>query len=179
MALKIKKSIVVKLFEELGFKTAKSWPTSKLSTKIKKLPELTDGVKIRKPKVKKVLSAILNAKSVKIVDATEEAEDKKLQKQMKGGSKKTDKKTGEKKKSGTPKKKAPKGPGVIATILEIIRTKGPISKDQLCTQLGKKFPDRPKEGMMNTINIQVPSRLNKEKNAKIKRNDKGKYYIGR
>lgn len=174
--IKIKKETVIKLFVELGFKTAGRWPTKKLQQKIKNLPELTDGVKIRKPKVRKILNAILAAKKVAIVDEAAEAEDKKLQKQM-GGSKKT--RDSQKKAKKVAKKKAPKGPGVISTILEIIKTKGPVSKEQIQSALTRKFPDRPKDGMMNTINIQVPSRLNKEKNAKIKKNAKGKYYIGR
>lgn len=63
-ALLLKRETAVKLFEHLGFKTVKKWDSKRLLTKIKNLPELTDDVKIKNPKVKKLLDAILAAKKV-------------------------------------------------------------------------------------------------------------------
>ncbi len=56
----------VKLFEALGYKTANTWTEDRLMKKIKNLPELVDGVKIKKPKVKALLKKILKAKKVRI-----------------------------------------------------------------------------------------------------------------
>ncbi len=65
----MKQETVLKLFEALGFKTAKTWSPERLQKKIKQLPDLVDGVKIRNPKVRKILKAILDttAKGGKVV----------------------------------------------------------------------------------------------------------------
>lgn len=84
--------------------------------------------------------------------------------------------TASKKSSVSKKSNVKKSPGVIQTIVDIIDSKGPITKDQILKVLTKKFPDRNPEGMGRTIHIQVPNRLNREKNIKIKEGDNG-YYI--
>lgn len=73
----MKREKVVKLFVELGFKTAGTWDDSRLLRKIKELPELVEEVKIKKPKVKEILQKILSAKEVvlKTEDKTTEEED--------------------------------------------------------------------------------------------------------
>ena len=86
------------------------------------------------------------------------------------------KSTGKKEKKSAPRKEA--GSGVIATILEIVQaatSKKPVKKDEIHAKLVKRFPDRDPESLRTTINIQVPSRLNKEKDAGIKRNSDGYY----
>lgn len=67
-------------------------------------------------------------------------------------------------------------PGVIATIQELITDKGPITKEKMLKELVKKFPDREEKSMKNTINVQVPNRMAKDKGIKINKNDKG-YFV--
>ena len=71
------------------------------------------------------------------------------------------------------------GPGVIATILTLVRDSGKsgITKDQMLDKLVEMFPDRAKEGMSKTINVQLPGRMNKEKGVNIKKTEKGAFYI--
>lgn len=79
-------------------------------------------------------------------------------------------------KSKDEKKEKPavaKGPGVIATIAEIVKTKGPITADGILTILVKKFPDREEKSMRNTIKIQLPNRMATERKMKIVTTDKG------
>lgn len=71
--------------------------------------------------------------------------------------KKTEKKA--EKKSGT------KTPGVIASIVSCIEKSGKkgITKEEILEKLIDLFPDREAKSMINTINVQVPNRINKEK----------------
>lgn len=89
------------------------------------------------------------------------------------------KKTKKAKKKVVKKAPAKKGPGVIASILDIIKNRGPITKDGILKRLVKIFPNRPAEHMKATVGCQVPGRLNREKNAKIKKNDKGEYFVSK
>jgi len=75
--------------------------------------------------------------------------------------------------SSGPKKKR----GVIATIAEIIETAGQegVSKDDILEVLVEEFPNREADSMKNTINVQVPTRISKERFS-VERNDDGKYY---
>ena len=78
------------------------------------------------------------------------------------------------------KAKKPKGPGVIASVLEFLSAaskKKPISKKQIVAKLAKRFPDREAESMAKTVNVQVGSRIAKEKNVKVVKNDDGGYWI--
>lgn len=63
------------------------------------------------------------------------------------------------------KAKAPKGPGVIATIATAIEEAGEngISKEEILEKLVAAFPDREADRMKKTINVQVPTRISKEK----------------
>ena len=85
--------------------------------------------------------------------------------------KKDEKKTPAKKKAATPKKA--KKPGVIATIFELVKTKGPITEDNIVKALVKKFPDRQEQSMRNTVKVQLPNRMSRERNVKIEKTDKG------
>ena len=84
------------------------------------------------------------------------------------------------KKSGKPAGEKPgQGPGVIATLLEIMKAsskKEPVTKEQMLEKLIAKFPERNADSMKATINVQIPSRLAKEKNITIVKGDKG-YFV--
>jgi len=69
--------------------------------------------------------------------------------------------------------KEPKGPGVIATIVEVLKKGKPVSKDNILAVLVKRFPDRNKDSMAKTINVQVPNRISKEQKIKVKKTEKG------
>lgn len=179
MKLIIKQSTAVKLFETLGFKTAGTWDLAKLQKKTTQLPELTDGVKInKKPKMKTLLKKILEAKKVEISPTIpEESEPSTKEPSTKKNTESSKKSKNNKKTSDKKKEPKTKRPGVITTILDVVKKHGPISKEQIVEKLLKIFPDRPEKGMKSTVGIQVPSRLNKEKKANIKKDDKGKYHI--
>ena len=70
----------------------------------------------------------------------------------------------------------PKGPGIIATIASLIEKSGSkgITKDEIHEKLTEAFPDRNKDSMKNTINVQVLNRITKEK-FKVERLEEGKY----
>jgi hypothetical protein len=56
-------------------------------------------------------------------------------------------------------------PGVISSIVTLLEKapKKGISKEQILEKLLKEFPERPADKMKATINVQVPSRISKEK----------------
>ena len=164
--LELKRSTALKIFEALGFKTCSKWSSKRLEAKVKNLPEITDGAKITNVNLKKKLKEIMAADKVVIIKSEKEAkEDKKMDEAIK-----------ETKKDEAPKK-SKKKTGVITSIASIIEKRGPISKEQIHKRLIKMFPNRPAVALKSTINAQVPNRLNKEKKLKIKKNDKGKYFI--
>lgn len=70
-----------------------------------------------------------------------------------------------------------RGTGVIATIAQVITDAGKdgVTKEQILKQLIKAFPDKNEGSMKNTINVQVPSRMSKER-FQIKKTEDGKYY---
>lgn len=62
---------------------------------------------------------------------------------------------------------AAKGPGIIQAIVDAIINAGQngITKQEILQQLVEKFPDRNASQLQATINVQVPSRINKERFA--------------
>jgi hypothetical protein len=110
----------------------------------------------------------------------EEPEEPVLTKKGKTNKKETKEKSIEKKKptntTATKKGGIPKV-GVISTIVEAIEKAGKkgISKEGILDVLKEKFPDRPEDSMKNTINIQVPYRINKEK-FPLEQLKNGNYY---
>lgn len=58
-----------------------------------------------------------------------------------------------------------KAPGVISTIVSLIEKAGQkgISKEELLKGLEETFPERTADAMKNTINVQVPGRISREK----------------
>jgi hypothetical protein len=73
-------------------------------------------------------------------------------------------------------KKSIQKPGVIAYIVDCLVKSGEkgITKDQILARLTKKFPDRDPEKMKKTVQVQVGSRINKEK-FPVQRLEGGKY----
>jgi hypothetical protein len=81
-----------------------------------------------------------------------------------------------KKEKAEKKEKAPKaekGPGVIETILDIIGTKGPITREALLVELASRFPARDSERMKKTVQAQLggkkhPCRMERERGVIFK-----------
>lgn len=76
--------------------------------------------------------------------------------------------------------KPPKGVGVIATIAACIENSGKtgVSKEEILEKLVATFPDRDAAGMKKTINIQVSSRISKEKFKVVFDNTTKRYFKG-
>ena len=77
------------------------------------------------------------------------------------------------------KSSEPKGPGVITTILALVTDapKTGISKADILEKLVEMFPDRSKEGMEKTINVQLPSRMSKERGIAINKLETGNFVV--
>ncbi len=52
-----------------------------------------------------------------------------------------------------------------------------MSKDEVLKALQKLFPDRPEKSMKSTINVQVPNRINKERDFDLVKMDNGNYKV--
>ncbi|MFX1537626.1 MAG: hypothetical protein ACFFDI_25800 [Promethearchaeota archaeon] len=128
------------------------------------------GLEIEKPEKKKE-----EPKAKTRTKAKESEEDDEEPKSTRVKAKAKEKSTG-KKNEVAPKKLNKKGTGVIATIVEEIKNSGKegISKEEILKVLAKKFPDRTKDSMRNTINVQVPARISKER-FKVKKLENGNY----
>ena len=76
-------------------------------------------------------------------------------------------KVAEKKPKGKKPEKAgePGKPGIIATIAQLIKDSGKagISKEDILKELVEQFPDREETSMKNTVNVQIPARIQKER----------------
>jgi hypothetical protein len=79
----------------------------------------------------------------------------------------------------TGKKAEKKGPGVISTIFTLVSDSGKtgISKADILSKLVEMFPDRAEDGMEKTINVQLPSRMSKERGVVIKKLEDGKFVV--
>jgi len=79
----------------------------------------------------------------------------------------------------TGKKAEKKGPGVISTIFTLVSNAGQsgISKADILSKLVEMFPDRAEDGMEKTINVQLPSRMSKERGVVIKKLEDGNFAI--
>jgi len=79
----------------------------------------------------------------------------------------------------TGKKAEKKGPGVISTIFTLVSDSGKtgISKADILAKLVEMFPDRAEDGMEKTINVQLPSRMSKERGVTIKKLETGNFAI--
>jgi len=69
-----------------------------------------------------------------------------------------------------------KRPGVIATIIDVLRAASeqrPVTKEQVLDKLCKRFTERPREHMKATVSMQVKSGLRIEKQLEVSENEKG------
>lgn len=84
------------------------------------------------------------------------------------------------KKEDKKKKSGEKKIGVIATIIGLLQKaspKKPLTKAEILKVLVEQFPERTEESMKTTISVQVPSKINREREGlTVKKNDKG-YWI--
>ena len=202
--MQVVKTQAVEMFKALGFVTAPAWVKGdgdKMKTKLAGLVDMVAAGEVdpdapKQPKgfdrelFDSIVTAVTDGDGIELVDSAEGEEDAKPVKKGKGkpvgepiaakpvkkGKASKDAKPAKEKKA--PKK--PKGPGVIASIVTILQAATaakPVTKEVIHEKLVKLFPDRDSESMKTTVGIQVPSRLNKEKDLGIARNDNG-YYIG-
>lgn len=112
----------------------------------------------------------------KAAEKETEAEVKKEEKNPAAKKDSVKKDTPAKKETGERKTPKQSGPGVIATIVSCIEGAGKkgITKDEILDVLVKTFPEKEGKSMKNTINVQVPSRISKER-FKVENKD-GKYF---
>ena len=182
----------LKLFEYFKYKTAGKWSSKRMEGKLANLPEIVDAVKVKNDNVKSILKEIAGASSIEVVSGgkkksepktepvkKEKKETKKTTK--KKSAKKSDKKEksrfGKKKQTKITKQKTEKTPGIIMSVLEFIQNDGPISAKKILAKLVKRFPNRNAESMERSI-PKVPGYLKSTKGIdKIRKNDKGNYYI--
>ena len=79
-------------------------------------------------------------------------------------------------KKSPPKKAGDKKGGVIASIIEFLTAASaskPLSKKSLVAKLKDRFPDREELALSRTITCQVPTRLRKDKELDVQKNDEG------
>ena len=105
--------------------------------------------------VKKEKAPVKKTESPDFIEPVEGTQEEKVEKPVKAPVK-------TKKKAGTP---VVKKPGVISTIVQLIEKAGKegITKESILAGLEKEFPEREAKSMKNTINVQVPARINKER----------------
>ena len=74
-----------KIFVALGFQTAKNWNEAKLTKKIQRLPELTEGAVLEtkmQKRVDMICRALAKGTKVTVVDLSDETADKKEEKKL-------------------------------------------------------------------------------------------------
>lgn len=117
-------------------------------------------------------------KQEKIKKDAEKSEKKSGKKTVKKATKTVEKsknKSGKKTAKKTEKKD--KKPGVIMSVLEFVKTHGPVSEKKIHSLLKKRFPDRDSGSMGRSI-PKIPGHLRSTKNMDvIGKDDKGRYYI--
>lgn len=88
-------------------------------------------------------------------------------------------------KKAVPAQLAKKGgdgkPGIIASIVEFLQgatsEKAALSKKDILSKLTKRFPDTDADGMMKTINAQVPNRLIAQKGVNVVKTGDKRFYV--
>ena len=83
-------------------------------------------------------------------------------------------------KKTTAKKAEKKSPGVIATIIATVQKAGKkgVTKEEVVAVLVKTFPEREEKSLANTVGVQLPVRINKERDFSVERNEKtGRYSV--
>jgi len=147
----MKQETIVKLFEALGFKTAQTWDEPKLQKKVKELPELVDGVKLKNRNAKRILKAILGAKEISIIPAGQKEEPERASEtaMRKTAKKKVAKKKAPGKKNKTVKKgvktsitkKAPKRLNRMAAVVEVLKKNKKISVKELIVAADRLYAE--------------------------------------
>lgn len=87
----------------------------------------------------------------------------------------------DKKKTTKAKDVGKKGPGVIASILDLIKKNGPVTRETILDEMTERFPERDPKAMNKTIQAQIggkksPTRMEKEKDVEFVIKD-GKYSL--
>lgn len=75
---------------------------------------------------------------------------------------------------------APRRPGVITRIIEVLKEaspKSPATKESILAALVVSFPDREQKAMRNTVSSQVPSALKAEKGIVVQTDGKGGFWL--
>ncbi len=121
----------------------------------------------RAAKVKKPKKTAEEKEAEKAAKAQAKAEAKETKKKEREAAKAAGKGTGIQKASG---------PGVIGSIFEFLKA-GPCTKVDLLAKLKERYPERSEDSMKATINVQIPSRMAKEKKVTISKNEAGQYFI--
>lgn len=91
------------------------------------------------------------------------------------------KKATTRKSKASPKKASKSRPGVIAAIVETLKSgsaKKPLTKADVVEVLVKKFPNRKPLALKRTVGCQLPSRLRSEKDLDVKENERG-YWLNK
>lgn len=172
--MKVKKELLVKALVACKFREAAKFADAKLVATANKLPKtMTDDdiAKITPPAgqafVKKLIAALAAGEALEITDGGKPA--------AAPAAKAADGKKGK----APPKKASESGPGIIESIVEFL-SKGsktnPLKKDDIVSQLAKRFPDRAETSLRSTVNQQVPTKLRKEKGHAVEKNENG-YWI--
>jgi len=192
----ITRNRAIKIFEALGFKTANKWDTARLQKKLIKLDVLVGGTELdikTQKRVGEILGAQKKGRIVTVVDVEKAETNKQLEQDVKDAERREADRKAEKKKQavrkekGASKKKTEKTsatkkqktPGVIMSILEFVKSHGPISEEKILSLLKRRFPDRNPESMGKTIKAQLPNRMSREKSINIKVDNEDRFYIGK
>lgn len=182
--MKIAATVARTFLVAMGYAMAKDWPANRMEKKMRNVPKVVKEEKRVIPDEHKTMFAELEAALEKneaiSIDSGDEVPTEKKEKAAKGEKKE---KAAKAPKEPKPPKE-PKGPGIIDTILEVVQggsATNPVTKADVMKKLEERFKDRKADAMIKTVNIQLPSRLNKTKaeggrSAGIKKNEKG-YYI--
>ena len=182
--MKLKKEKAIKLLKILGFHTAHKMDCARLTEKMNKLSSIIELKDCKKPKAKELLKKIFDTTDagtkIKVYDPDDKQVEEDFNKHKKNKTKEAAKTKKIPAKEKT-KKVGSKGngkskPGVVATIVEMIKAK-PMTKETILDKLSKKFPDRDPKGMSHTVTIQLGSRLKADKGINVKCDDKGRYSI--
>lgn len=153
-----------------GFKVSKNFNVEDLSAY---MTEQEKTLLLTEVNAEQVSESVVNENSANKTTQTKEeiAASKKAEKEAEKA-KKIAEKEAEKAKKAAEKDK-PKGLGVIASILEIIKqAEEPISQEQIANELAKRFPHKMLPSMKKTIKAQIgsknqPTRMEQEKKVKF------------
>lgn len=185
--MQVERKQLAALFVELGFATASNWTKARLQTKLKDLPELVKEDDAAQPEskelrtlLKEVVAAVDAGTAVEITGDDVGPETSKKPATKAGGKTNPKKPEGKGSKADKGKADKPKKPGVIATIIEVLKNASkdkPATKEKILKECKKKFPEREEASMKSTIASQVPSGLKAEKSIVVKKDGNGGFWL--